>query len=376
MTMLKKSMIGEYILFFDREDELRAGKIYDIEESKLSIHSLRKNSRGSSKLYYYSLKESDVFKIVSQDCAIQFVNEEGIVVRRKKESLSRKSSRNIKNILIGLNDTIEFSEQLNIKNKYDVSLDRFGLDQLDYKMLEMLLSNSTFSSLSERTSKIDLVRFVGRIYYSPSISDYYSSLIRLYYLREVGHSITKYKEGEVKRGEYMDIFKEGFSFLTNWVFLTGIDFHNPTGRDVFLEISINTTSYVAILKILIEKNWEDHNTLTLKDDVALFDYLLKVITNELVANGNCWVGKLEQFKYIEFFEFYREEQLRDALVSTVKKIEAATSLKVEYRFDKNAIYLRWNQISSFNKRFFNHSEEYVYVGDFIRTLSNMIRSDE
>ena len=372
MTMLKKSMIGEYILFFDREDELRAGKIYDIEESKLSIHSLRKNSRGSSKLYYYSLEESEVFKIVSQDCAIQFVNEERIVVRRKKESLSRKSRRNIKHILIGLKDKIEFSGQPKITKEYDESIDRFGLDQLDYEILETLLCDSSFYSLSERIIGIDLVDFVGKIYHSPSISDYYSTLVRLYNLQETRISISKYKDDTLEQCERRDLMNRDIEEHITCKLIEYIDCSNIKEEEKVLSIRMSTVPYSFLLKILTDQKKHFNH---LKKPTP-YKYFFPRTISELVANNYSFQCRFKETRSFGLSRPNVDEYINELLSSTFEKLNSKTSVNIEYSFSYYAMELRVNQIADFNQRFFNHNEDYVKVGDFIRMLSSMISSDE
>lgn len=65
---------GKYVVFVDKEGGNIAGYVYKVDGDRLQIHTVKKNSRNILKTYYYTIKESDVLKVISKQEAIDYVN--------------------------------------------------------------------------------------------------------------------------------------------------------------------------------------------------------------------------------------------------------------------------------------------------------------
>lgn len=63
---------GKYILFKDLEGVRTSGYIYKVDGDNLSIFTVRTSARGERKTYYYTVKEEEVIKVISQQEAIEF----------------------------------------------------------------------------------------------------------------------------------------------------------------------------------------------------------------------------------------------------------------------------------------------------------------
>ncbi|MCC5894068.1 MAG: hypothetical protein JJU16_01270 [Alkalibacterium sp.] len=376
MKILDRRNMGQYVLFFDNGDELRAGKLYDMENSELLVHSLRINSRGESKLYYYRINDSNIFEFVSRESAVQFVHKRKHNKNKVLDYIDVESNRFVRKLLIAMKDQMDFTVQQDKSYEYDGSLDDFGLDELDYKMLSLILSKSEYTSLYARTTQAYWSEIIGDLFSSPSISDHYAVILRLVYIQLSMHSVSVYRDGTLKKGEFDDILNNNIVAQTNWRFITGLEFTNTKSGDIHLKIGLNISPYTNIIEFMINRKSNAQIKLFSTKNISLLEYLLNRVMSELVSNNACLVFEFKELKGYGFFDLKTDESMKEPLVSAMKDLCDNTSLKIDYHFSSNEVELKLKQIENFNRYFFNRNEDCVKAGVFIKTISNMISSDE
>lgn len=376
MDIVDKSNLGKYVLFFDADNELRAGKIYDMENLEVLVHSLRISNRGESKLYYYRVNEADIFNFVSKESAVQFLQDRKYSMNEVVQHVDRDSNWFVRQLLIAIKDEIDFSVQQNNSHKYDNSLDNFGLGELDYKMLSLILSKSEFTSLYARRANIYLSELMRGLFLLPSISDYYIVASKLVNLQQFVFSISRYRDGSLKKGKFDDILNKDIVTQTNWRFVTGLEFKNSKPGGTHVSVGLNISPYVEIIELMVKKKSSNQIKLVSTKKISLFEYLLNRVMSELVSNNDNLVIEFKEFKAYDFFGLDSDEKMHEELVSVVKDLCNITFLKIDYLFKGSSVELKLKEVDKFNRYFFKLNEDYINVGDWLITLSNMVNSGE
>lgn len=234
---------------------------------------------------------------------------------------------------------------------YDATVDHFGLDELDYEILSVLLSERSVYFLLDREISTTLPTVVDTIFNSTSTEKYELILEKLIALSSKIYTYIIYSDGTTSNGTELDgitpsDFMETMRSMETGSFINGLNFEIGKEGEIKVNVHFGRTMYERFIKIQLQKVYEKEFELIDKAYHNLLFFLLKsrigAFFSSVTILNTDWKSLIKELSLISSATSENKANIKKGL----DEINKLAYLSVDYVERDETIMIEMNQITS------------------------------